>query len=125
MSNCPLHLQPFRLVPAGTSKTTQRPYAAFWACPTMGCKQKPDQTEVPLSVDEPLDRKIMESQPPKAPEKAEVDWDGKERRMVRMNVLNRTTDLIIAGQIDIKDLDKTVDRLESIIYKESAQNERN
>ena len=62
----------------------------------------------------------MQSEGIKAPEKAEVDWDGKERRMVRMNVLNRATELIIAGQIDIKDLDKTVDRLESIIYQKSA-----
>ena len=66
-------------------------------------------------------------EPTKAPTRLEpaekVDWDAKERRIVRMNVLNRTTDLIIAGQIDIKDLDKTVDRLEEIIYtfRKSAQ----
>ena len=62
-----------------------------------------------------------EPEPTKAPEKAEVDWDGKEHRMVRMNVLNRATDLIIAGHIKPEDLDKTVDKLEAIIYKKSAR----
>ena|SRR3990167_3339835 len=120
MASCLVHQQPFKLVPAGISKATQRPYPAFWTCPVMGCKQKPDQTEVPLSADEPLDRKIMESQASSAPKTAEVDWNAKELRMIRMNVLNRATDLIVADKLDIKDLEATVDKLEKVIYKKSA-----
>ena len=38
---CPDHLQPWRLVPAGTSKTSGKNYDAFWACPERGCKCRP------------------------------------------------------------------------------------
>jgi hypothetical protein len=38
---CPQHSQPWKLVPAGVSKTSGNPYDAFWACPERGCKVKP------------------------------------------------------------------------------------
>ena len=38
---CPVHGVEFRLVPAGTSKRTGKPYDAFWSCPEMGCKERP------------------------------------------------------------------------------------
>jgi len=40
-ATCPAHRQPWRLVPAGISKTTGRSYDAFYACPTRGCDQRP------------------------------------------------------------------------------------
>lgn len=38
---CPEHAQPWRLVPAGVSKTSGKPYDAFWTCPERGCKTRP------------------------------------------------------------------------------------
>ena len=37
---CPTHGQA-KVVPAGVSKKTQRPYDAFVACPVSGCNEKP------------------------------------------------------------------------------------
>jgi hypothetical protein len=38
---CPVHRVPWRTVPAGVSKKTGRPYAAFLACPEPGCDERP------------------------------------------------------------------------------------
>lgn len=43
MNACPVHQAPWRVVPAGVSKTTGRAYAAFLACPVQGCREKPAQ----------------------------------------------------------------------------------
>jgi hypothetical protein len=40
-SFCPVHAKPWKLVPAGVSKKTGRPYEAFLACPERGCDQRP------------------------------------------------------------------------------------
>ena len=37
---CPIHKVPAKVIPAGTSKSTGRPYASFTACPEKGCKAK-------------------------------------------------------------------------------------
>lgn len=38
---CPIHGTPWKIVPAGVSKKTGRPYEAFKACSTAGCDQRP------------------------------------------------------------------------------------
>jgi hypothetical protein len=38
---CPLHVVPWRVVPAGVSKKSGKPYAEFRACPEPGCDQRP------------------------------------------------------------------------------------
>ena len=38
---CPVHRVPWKTVPAGVSKKTGKPYAAFLACPERGCDQRP------------------------------------------------------------------------------------
>ena len=38
---CPVHHEPWKTVPAGVSKSTGRPYEAFRACPTAGCRERP------------------------------------------------------------------------------------
>lgn len=38
---CPIHHEPWKVVPAGISKKTGRPYDAFQACPVRGCDQRP------------------------------------------------------------------------------------
>lgn len=38
---CPIHNTPWKVVPAGVSKKTGKPYDAFRACSTQGCDQRP------------------------------------------------------------------------------------
>jgi hypothetical protein len=46
---CPIHRVPWRTVPAGVSKKTGRPYAAFVACPEPGCDERPSITRRSVS----------------------------------------------------------------------------
>jgi len=41
MEKCNICGNVFKLVPAGVSKTSGKPYSAFYACSTRGCKGKP------------------------------------------------------------------------------------
>ena len=48
---CPVHEVAWKLVPAGTSRKTGKPYNAFWACPERGCDEKPsydDNSDLPF-----------------------------------------------------------------------------
>lgn len=38
---CPIHHERWKVVPAGVSKKTGKPYDAFYACNTQGCDQRP------------------------------------------------------------------------------------
>jgi hypothetical protein len=38
---CPMHGEPWKVVPAGISKKSGKPYAEFRACPEPGCDQRP------------------------------------------------------------------------------------
>jgi hypothetical protein len=38
---CPIHNVPWKVVPAGVSKKTGKPYDAFQACSVGGCDQRP------------------------------------------------------------------------------------
>ncbi len=40
-TQCPIHHEPWKLVPAGVSKKTGKPYESFQACPERGCDQRP------------------------------------------------------------------------------------
>lgn len=46
-----------------------------------------------------------------------VDWDAKERRIVRQNVLNRAVDMFNVGKIDYNDILETAKVLEMWIYR--------
>ena len=50
---CPTHGQPWKLVPAGVSKTTGAPYTSFYACPERGCRQKPGEEPSSLPQSSP------------------------------------------------------------------------
>lgn len=39
--NCPEHNQPFKWVPPGFSRKTNKNYDGFWTCTVLGCKRKP------------------------------------------------------------------------------------
>lgn len=41
VDGCPIHHTPWKVVPAGVSKKTGKPYEAFRACSTAGCDQRP------------------------------------------------------------------------------------
>lgn len=41
VDGCPIHHTPWKVVPAGISKKTGKPYEAFRACSTAGCDQRP------------------------------------------------------------------------------------
>jgi hypothetical protein len=41
IDGCPIHRQPWKVVPAGISKSSGKPYDAFRACPVRGCDQRP------------------------------------------------------------------------------------
>ena len=38
---CPVHRVPWKMIPAGLSKRTNKRYDAFLACPEPGCDQRP------------------------------------------------------------------------------------
>ena len=42
---CPVHNIPFKMVPAGVSSKTGRPYEAFWSCPEKGCRMRPGDVQ--------------------------------------------------------------------------------
>jgi len=46
---CPIHNQPWREIPAGVSKKTNRPYNAFKVCAVEGCKERPKVEETATS----------------------------------------------------------------------------
>jgi hypothetical protein len=41
MGKCPIHNLDWRVVPAGVSRATGKPYQAFKACPERGCQERP------------------------------------------------------------------------------------
>jgi hypothetical protein len=46
MDSCPKCGAPMKMVPAGISKKTGKPYNAFRSCSVMGCNGKPDVATV-------------------------------------------------------------------------------
>lgn len=75
---CPVHKVPFVERSAGIAKATGRAYPAFWACPTRGCKERPQAQKQepvpPVSGEEPP--------PPDAQEGTQEAQDDKEEPQV-------------------------------------------
>lgn len=110
--NCPLHDQPFKLIPAGTSKKTGKPYGAFFTCQVMGCREKP--TEAPKAP------QIAKSSPTGTFKQgleglaAVEDGQSQGKRMNRSNMAARALTGVIQKQGEIpwqmlKDLEHWVD----------------
>lgn len=74
---CEVHALDMKLIPAGVSKKTGKPYNAFYVCPVDGCKWKPAPVTAGWSaVREQVAQKV-------APEKASMTpemWEEKEQR---------------------------------------------
>lgn len=49
---------------------------------------------------------------------ANVDWDAKDRRIVKQNVLNRAVDMFIAGKIERTQILKIAETFEAWVYDE-------
>ena len=119
MSNCPIHNIAFFQGKYGPVHKTDDPNSPSGWCNGKE-KRPPNAFNDSLGVPEA---------PTKADPAEKVDWDAKEKRMIRMNVLNRATEIVLANSPlqDIKDtlvqLDKITDALERLVYKKSAQND--
>ena len=79
---CPTHLVTWKVIPAGVSKTTGRPYASFKVCPEKDCKQRPEyvpSTSVtPPQAPQPTVAPVVDESP---------DWDQIARGKVRTHLL--------------------------------------
>ena len=76
---CPIHLQNWKVIPAGISKKTGKAYHAFKVCPVEGCTEKP----VELNKQEPIDNAI--SQGIQAPQTAQSMVDERSYRIERQH----------------------------------------
>ena len=113
---CPIHKLDFKLIPAGVSKKTGRPYPAFEVCPVEGCNEKP---QAPLSPSEPLDRVILEEKEASAIGRDEV----RQRHIVRQNVLGHATELVksqiyLSGKEQVESVKTIAEALEEWVYRE-------
>ena len=100
MDNCPVHNQPFKIIPAGISKSTGRPYPAFEACPVQGCREKPGKQTQQQQNSQWLE-------PTKAPEKADNDsevWERKDKQSMAQTAMKSASE-IVAAQLTVKMLD--------------------
>jgi len=53
-SPCPVHGTGWRMIKAGVSKKTGKPFNAFWVCQTEGCDERPGRESVIEDVSGPL-----------------------------------------------------------------------
>ena len=56
---------------------------------------------------------------------APVDWDGKDRRIVKQNVLNRAVEIYLADKIKREDILKTADNFLDWVYDKFPKQEDN
>src|SRR5947209_3235310 len=97
---CPQHGVEFKLVPAGISKKTGQPYNAFYSCPIMGCKLKPNQ---------PINNAGAGGYPQKeSPKMTKEDWEAKDAKKNKDILLQvafkAAVELEIAGKTSRKDI---------------------
>lgn len=56
---CKVHKQEMKLIPAGISKKTQKPYGAFYACTVYECKQTMQAVDAEKEDDVAEDKEIL------------------------------------------------------------------
>jgi len=91
-THCDIHGLPWKIVPAGVSKTSGKPYGAFTACPEIGCKQKPPlERPASLSPRTPMVTATPTPQNPAGdgftPTTKTPDWDAIAEGKVRHGVV--------------------------------------
>ena len=122
MNTCIVCGQPLKLIPAGVSRTTGKPYGAFYACQDKSHKQTPTmpQNNQPVYVPNT-------GQPTYKPVEKKPDWDtiskGKVRHGVALEAIKKDmplngvtkvwidawTDYIMTGSIKEQDYDPMSD----------------
>ena len=63
--------------------------------------------EETVSADKPVGQKVTNGAP---------NWDAKDKRMVRMNTLNRAVDMYVAGKIEKEEVIGTAQKFEDWVY---------
>lgn len=117
---CPEHQIEWKTIPAGVSKKTGNPYASFKVCPVKDCMLKPpkeDQDESTAWLDDDKPNVSVAEKP---------DWDAKDRRIVRQNVLRHATEIVtsdLGNQNDnqedkFKQVIKLAEQFEEWVYRE-------
>jgi len=114
---CKIHKVDFKLIPAGVSKKTGRPYPAFEVCPVEGCNEKP---QAPLNSSDPLDMKILEDK-----ENVAIDRDSRRsyriERQHSQEMAIRTMEVLYKVDkipVDEKEMLKWVKRLTDIYMED-------
>lgn len=84
MNECPIHRQPLKLVPAGVSKSTGKPYNSFYACPERGCQYRPPRDGQPTGTGYTPPRGMAFDRVPGS--RPATDWDsvGKQKALCGM-----------------------------------------
>lgn len=96
MQNCAVCGQPMNYIKAGYSKTTGRPYQAFYACSDKNHKQPRQQAQTPVQqFNQSLDQDIHEA-------KIKQAVAEKRESIALMNAKNNAT-LLLANKIIIVD----------------------
>lgn len=54
-------------------------------------------------------------------EKANIDWDAKDRRIVRQNALGHSVNLVVNNKIDLTELFTHAEQFENWVYREDKQ----
>jgi len=109
-----------------------------WMNPVEGVKQfigsykKGDKVELTVGDDglisfikKTLSEPVFQQKSVNQPVNTGVDWDAKDRRIVKQNVLNRAVDMFIASKIDRTQILKIAETFEAWVYDELSVKEEN
>lgn len=81
MNTCPLSGTPLKLIPAGTSKATGKPYNAFYVCEIKGCKGFHNPVDTGLTQKPRYEAPVA----PQSQEKDDSFWDKKAYKQCLWN----------------------------------------
>lgn len=87
---CGVHQLPWKVIPAGISSKTGKPYREFRVCPVKDCPERPNRLSDPENITAPRPSQVVEHiDPVKAIDTPkEVDWDAKERISIKQTSWN-------------------------------------
>ena len=78
---CGVHQLPWKVVPAGISSKTGKPYSEFKVCSVKGCEERPNRLSNPQNITPPSPSQVPEAQVEEKP-----DWDAIAEGKVRHGV---------------------------------------
>ena len=110
---CPICGAAFKVVPAGISKKTGKPYNSFIACSTMGCKGKPGGVGIAAPIPQ---NNIAQAQERK--ENSIANAQDRKERAIRVEGAKSSAGRIVAAMIKAGDV---ASQDWEIKYKEVAE----